>query len=248
MDILKKFGLIGYPLSNTFSVDYFTSKFEKSHQAFEYKNYPIESIELLPNLFKEQSLRGLNVTKPYKQSVIPYLDSLADSASLCGAVNCIEIGSERKRIGHNTDLFGFKKSLISFLGSAQINEALIIGNGGAARAVQIALKQLQISFKVIARNGAFDIHFKDAKLLDVSNFRLIIQTTPVGMFPNVEGNLNVDFIGIGREHFCYDLIYLPTQTQFLKVASEAGAHTMNGLQMLHLQADEAYRIWMNSET
>lgn len=249
MEIKKKFGLIGYPLSNTFSADYFTSKFEDNKQDYVYQNYPIESIDLLPNLLvNETLLRGLNVTKPYKQSVIPYLDSLAESAQLCGAVNCIEIGSNKKRIGHNTDLYGFKKSLESFLGSARINEALVIGNGGAAKAVQVALKQMHIPYKILARSGEFDIHLNDANSLNLSHYKLIIQTTPVGMFPNVEDRLNFDFSELSSEHFCYDLIYLPPETQFLKAASKASANTINGLQMLHLQADEAYRIWMDSET
>lgn len=249
MDLKKKYGLIGFPLNNSFSVNYFTQKFSMNGNAHTYKNYPIASIDQLTSFLKNpEKLSGFNVTKPYKEKVIPYLQSLSAEAQACGAVNCVEVSKNGELIGHNTDVFGFRSSLLAFIGSNQNMHALVVGNGGASKAVCYVLKQLHIPFSVAARNGKGDCLLTEINKEMLQAHRLIIQTTPVGMFPNLAEALPFSLEGIGKEHFCYDLIYLPEETSFLKTAKLKGAKTLNGLNMLHLQADEAYSIWMNSKT
>jgi shikimate dehydrogenase len=249
MDLKKKYGLIGFPLNNSFSVNYFTQKFSEFGEAYSYENYPISDIVQLKSfLSNPENLSGFNVTKPYKEKVIPYLQSLSAEAQACGAVNCIEVSKNGDLIGHNTDVYGFKSSLLAFIGSNQNMRALVIGNGGASKAVCYALKQLNIPFSVAARNGLGDYLLTEIDKEVIQAHRLIIQTTPIGMFPNTAEELPFSLNGVGKEHFCYDLIYLPEETSFLKTVKLKGAKTLNGLKMLHLQADEAHSIWMNSKT
>lgn len=249
MDLNKRYGLIGFPLNNSFSVNYFTQKFSQDGNAHTYQNYPIASIDQLKLFFKNpDKLSGFNVTKPYKEKVIPYLQSLSVEAQACSAVNCVEVSKNGDLIGHNTDVFGFKSSLLQLIGSNQNMQALVIGNGGASKAVCYVLKQLHIPFSVAARNSQGDYLLTEIDKEMLQAHKLIIQTTPIGMFPNTAEALPFSLEGIGKEHYCYDLIYLPAETSFLKTAKKQGAKTLNGLNMLHLQADESYNIWMSSKT
>jgi shikimate dehydrogenase len=247
-----QFGLIGFPLNNSFSVDYFTKKFEENVLPCAYKNYPIADISTLPAFIENTlNLSGLNVTKPYKTAVIPYLDELATSAQKCGAVNCIQFTQTGKKIGHNTDVFGFQHSLLNFLGSNQNLRAMVFGNGGAAEAVLDVLNTLHIDYIQVIRgkiNHNKQINYQQLEASHYKDHQLLINTTSVGMFPQVKECLNLDFAEIGSNHYCYDLIYLPERTIFLEQAAAQGAKIKNGLEMLHLQADAAYDIWMNSES
>ncbi len=247
----KVFGLIGNNLGNTFSKDYFTQKFNANKLPHIYENFSVSSIEAIEDIFKINDLAGLNITKPYKESVIPYLDELAPSASDCSAVNCIEILSNGKRIGHNTDRFGFQKSLLNFIGSNRNMNALVIGDGGAAKAVISSLNILDLNLLQVTRKPnlqAKQIAYASLKPSIIAEHLLIIQCTPVGMFPQEMDLIPLPYEGIGSDHYCYDLIYLPAKSSFLLAAEKNGAKIKNGLEMLHLQADEAYHIWMNQET
>ncbi len=249
MNLKKKYGLIGFPLNNSFSVNYFIKKFSQNGSDHTYQNYPIANLDQLIAFLKNpENLNGFNITKPYKEKVIPYLQSLSAEAQACGAVNCVVVSKNKDLIGHNTDVFGFKSSLLQFIGSNQNMRALVIGNGGASKAVCYVLKQLNIPFSVAARNGKGDYLLTEIDKEMLQSHKLIIQTTSIGMFPNTAEALPFSLEGVGKEHFCYDLIYLPEQTSFLMTAKKQGAKTLNGLNMLHLQADEAYNIWMSSKT
>jgi shikimate dehydrogenase len=249
---LKQFGLIGFPLNNNFSVNYFTKKFEENGLPYAYDNYPLSDIASLSAFIQNTpNLSGLNVTKPYKTAVIPYLDELAISAKKCGAVNCIQFTSTGKKIGHNTDIFGFQHSLLNFLGSNQNINAMVFGNGGAAMAVIDVLNTLQLDYIQVIRgevNHNKQLNYQQLAATHYQHYQLLINTTPVGMFPHEKECLNLDFAEIGSNHYCYDLIYLPEKTLFLEKAAAQGAKIKNGLEMLHLQADAAYNIWMNSES
>lgn len=247
----KVFGLIGNNLGNTFSKDYFTQKFISNNLPYTYENFSIPKIEDVNKIFKIQGLAGLNITKPYKEAIIPYLNELASSAANCNAVNCIEILANGKRIGHNTDRFGFQSSLLNFIGSNRNFKALVIGDGGAAKAVISSLNELGISFSQVTRKkltAPYQINYSNLTTALVAAHLLIIQCTSVGMFPHEMELLPIPFDEIGSTHYCFDLIYLPAKSSFLVASEKHGAKIKNGLEMLHLQADEAYHIWMNQES
>jgi shikimate dehydrogenase len=248
----RLFGLIGYPLNNQFSADYFNEKFERFQMNCRYKNLPIQDISEINSLFsKYPTLSGLNVTKPYKEKVIPFLDKLSESAEACSAVNCIEINQSGAKIGHNTDLIGFKKSFESFIGSNRTQQAMVFGDGGAAKAVIKALDYLLIPYIQVIRGMKTrkeHILYSELEKSHFETYSILINTTPLGMFPNTEQMVEIPIEEIGTHHYCYDLIYLPNKTKFLEEAEKRGARIKNGLEMLHLQADEAFRIWMKNES
>jgi shikimate dehydrogenase len=248
---MTTYGLIGYPLGHSFSKKYFTEKFEKEGIfEKEYQLFPIETIEDLPHLLAENpKIKGLNVTIPYKEIVIPFLDELHPTAAQIKAVNCIKIENGRL-IGYNTDAFGFEKSLRFWLQNEQVNpldlRALILGTGGASKAVAYALDQIGINYTHVSRNAekpslryedVFEKKFK-------KNFpELIINTTPVGMSPNQQNCPNIPYTALKRKHFVYDTVYNPLETLFMRNAQLQGAKVKNGLEMLHLQAEKAWEIW-----
>lgn len=240
MEEKKKFGLIGKNISYSFSQKYFEKKFEllglKNHS---YQLMDIDNIYQVEEIFEIPNLVGLNVTIPYKELIIPYLDELSNEAQEIGAVNCISI-KNGKKTGYNTDVFGFEKTLLTHPNSLK-NRALILGNGGASKAVQFILKKHHIPFQIVSRKG--ELNFENLTKDIVNEHRTIIQCTPIGTFPDVENCLPFPFEGIGNEHFAIDLIYNPEQTQFLKKASEQGAKTINGQLMLEQQAEKAWEIW-----
>lgn len=249
-----KYGLIGYPLSHSFSKKYFTEKFEKENISdCEYNLYPIDNIDQLPQLIADNpALCGLNITIPYKESVIPYLDELDETAKAVGAVNCIKIvsGTEYKvsrLIGFNTDVYGFRQSIKPFL-EIQHERALILGTGGASKAVAFVLKEIGIECFFVSRNKEQDSGnkiFLYEELTDyiISAFKLIVNTTPLGMYPNVNVAPEIPYQSLLPSHLLYDLVYNPAETEFLKRGKLQGASTVNGLSMLHLQAEEAWTIW-----
>lgn len=261
----KTYGLIGSPLSHSFSKKYFSEKFVKENiNDCEYNLYPIDNINQLPQLITDNpSLCGLNVTIPYKESVIPYLDELDETAKAVGAVNCIKIVTPKSKIqnpksqiliGYNTDVFGFRQSIKPFL-EIQHERALILGTGGASKAVAHVLKEIGIECFFVSRSKEQDTRIKNQdsgakiflyeELTDyiISAFKLIVNTTPVGMFPHINERPNLPYQFITSSHLLYDLVYNPTETEFLKRGKLQGASTVNGLSMLHQQAEEAWRIW-----
>ncbi|KQT25746.1 shikimate dehydrogenase [Chryseobacterium sp. Leaf405] len=240
MNSHKKLGLIGRNISYSFSKKFFENKFQKLMlQDYSYSIFDLNEIHEVENLFSTSGLLGLNVTIPYKEKIIDYLDELSDEAEKIGAVNCVLI-QDGKKIGYNTDAFGFEKTLLLHK-KPHHTSALILGAGGAAKAVQYALDKNGISSTIISRKSEITFDILDKKT--VENNKLIIQCTPVGTFPNVEDCLHFPFEGLSKDHLIIDLIYNPNYTQFILKASEKGAKTVNGYYMLEQQAEKAWEIW-----
>lgn len=241
------FGLIGYPISHSFSKKYFTEKFKKEGiPNCSYELFPLEKIELLPNLLKSQpNLKGLNVTIPYKQSVLPFLDKIDPDAKEVGAVNTIKI-ENNILTGYNTDVYGFENSLLDFLNqsSKSPSSALILGNGGAAKAVCYVLKKLKITYQIVSRSiQRGDLTYQDLKESHLQEATLIINTTPLGMYPNIDSCPSIPYEYLSEQHFLYDLVYNPEKTLFLARGEKRGSKICNGFKMLHLQAEKAWNIW-----
>lgn len=241
---MKKYGLIGYPLSHSFSKKYFTEKFIlESINDVVYDIYPLENIIELPGLLKrEPSLCGLNVTIPYKEQVISYLDEMSPVVEKIGACNCIKI-EDGKLIGHNTDVLGFERSLLKKLKPSH-SAALVLGTGGAAKAVQYVLDKHGISFLQVSRSkSANTISYEELDNEIISTHLLIINTTPLGMYPNTESAPPIPYEFIGDSHYLFDLVYNPVKTMFLKNGEQQGAQTENGSDMLVDQAEGSWAIW-----
>lgn len=263
---MKHFGLIGYPLSHSFSKRYFTEKFEKEKITdASYKLFPLEDIDDLPELLKNNpTLCGLNVTIPHKISVTKHLDWVEHDAKTAGAVNCIRVISESpvaaafsgevgiaghnfRMEGYNTDIHGFDKSLSPLLTSSH-DKALILGDGGAAKAVKCVLQNRGIAYKCVTRRPTEgNILFSDVTPEMIAEYKLIINTTPVGTYPNVDECPPIPYEAIGSSHLLFDLVYNPTETLFLKKGAEQQATTKNGYEMLVLQAEKAWEIWNSKE-
>ena len=245
---MRKFGLIGFPLSHSFSKKFFTEKFERQHiNDCQYELYPIETVQLLPEILaNEPSLRGLNVTIPYKLDVLPFLDDLDEAARHIGAVNCISIvAKEGASIlkGYNTDAYGFEESLKPLL-EAHHTKALVFGDGGAAKAVKYVLDILSIPYLVVSRRAdAQGITYAEVDTALLKEYTILINTTPLGMTPNLEGYPDIPYKGLSDKHLAYDLVYNPQETAFLKKAASNGAKVKNGLEMLYLQAERSWDIW-----
>jgi shikimate dehydrogenase len=241
---MRKFGLIGYPLSHSFSQKYFSEKFIKENILDSvYENFSIPSIEELNNILEnDPDLAGLNVTIPYKQTVINFLDKATTKLPI-DACNCIRI-QNKILTGYNTDIIGFEKSLISDLKPYHKN-ALILGNGGATKAVKYVLKKLQIDFSVVSRkiNGEASLNYEDLSKEIIEKNLLIINATPLGMFPNIDDYPKIPYEYLSDKHYLYDLIYNPAETLFLKKAKAKGATIKNGHEMLIIQAEESWKIW-----
>lgn len=241
---MKQFGLIGYPLSHSFSKGYFSEKFQKeSILNCQYDIFPLEKIEDFTDLCAQyKNLKGLNVTIPYKEKIIPFLDELNDEAQEIGAVNTIKF-TNGKMTGYNTDCYGFEMSLKPLL-KAHHTSALILGTGGASKAVEYVLKKLGISFQYVSRTkSSTSISYNDVNSFIIQHSTLIINSTPIGMYPNVEDAQHLPYNFITNNHLLYDLIYNPEETQFLKEGKSRGAQTKNGLEMLYLQAERSWEIW-----
>lgn len=240
MDSNKKLGLIGRNISYSFSKKFFENKFQKLMlKGFSYDIFDLSQIDEVEDLFSSPELLGFNVTIPYKEQIISYLDELSDEAEKIGAVNCVLI-QNGKKTGYNTDAFGFEKTLLLHKKPSQ-DKALILGNGGAAKAVKYVLDKHNIPSQTISRST--EINFENLDKETVQEHRIIIQCTPVGTFPNVEDCLSFPFDALSPEHLVIDLIYNPNYTQFIINASEKGAKTVNGYYMLEQQAEKAWEIW-----
>lgn len=239
----KLYGLIGFPLGHTFSPTYFNAKFSRVGIDAVYQAFPLSNINELPALIAQNSnLCGLNVTTPYKEAVIPFLDELHPNAATVGAVNCIDIRNG-KTIGYNTDIIGFEQSLKPLL-TDDMNKALVLGTGGAAGAVKWVLNKLGISYTEVSRtakDGA--IAYETLTETDIATHRLIINSTPLGMHPLIENYPEIQYDALTDKHLLYDLIYNPAETRFLQLGAQYGAATKNGQEMLEIQADASWQIW-----
>lgn len=240
MDSSNKLGLIGKNISYSFSKKYFEDKFKKKKLTdFSYEIFDLQEINEVEELLLKPNLLGFNVTIPYKEKVIDYLDELSDEAQKIGAVNCVLI-EDGKKTGYNTDAFGFEKTLVAHK-KPYHESALVLGNGGAAKAVQYVLDKHQIPYQTISRKS--EINFDNLNSETVSKNKLIIQCTPVGTFPNTEDCLSFPFEALTNQHLVIDLIYNPEYSKFILNASQNGAKTVNGYYMLEQQAEKAWEIW-----
>jgi shikimate dehydrogenase len=242
---MKAYGLIGYPLTHSFSEKYFKEKFQAEHITdSSYRLYEMPDITQFPALLKEiPNLKGINVTVPHKQNVIPYLDEVESEAQKIGAVNVIKIENGRAK-GYNSDYQGFMQSLQNFYPCLSQSQALVFGTGGAAKAVQAALDYLNISYKLVSRHHQpGQLHYDDLTPPLLSSHSLLINTTPLGTYPNIDTCPPIPYEALSAHHYLYDLVYNPAETVFLKKGREAGAKTKNGYEMLCLQAEVAWQIW-----
>jgi shikimate dehydrogenase len=247
--MMRTFGLIGYPLSHSFSARFFAEKFEReSIRDSAYSLFPLADIAELSLLLVEKGPLGLNVTIPYKVSVLPFVDELDPSAAEIGAVNCLKITypADKPVIkGYNTDAYGFEASLSPLL-QAHHKKALIFGDGGAASAVKYVLTKLGISFvSVLRRPAPGGILYEELDESLLAEHCLLINTTPLGTFPNVEACPDIPYQFVTEKHLAYDLVYNPEETLFLKMVKEKGGKTKNGQEMLQLQAERSWEIWMS---
>ena len=243
------FGLIGKSLSHSFSKPYLEEKFIKENKSgFQYTNFDLENLDTLPDIILTHKLSGLNVTKPYKELIIPYLNELDITAKEIGAVNCVKITWKNNLpflVGYNTDYYGFAQSIKPFLEPIH-QKALILGTGGASKAVNYALKNIGVDvYFVTTGNKKSTNYFQYSELNEyvLNAFKLIVNCTPLGMHPNSDACPDIPFQFITPEHLLYDLIYNPEETLFLKKGKDQCAVTINGLNMLKLQADKAWEIW-----
>ena len=245
----KIFGLIGATVSHSFSKSYFDEKFfREGLRDYHYELFPLKNISDLEPLLKDtKGLTGLNVTIPYKEQVLKYLDEVDAFAKKVGAVNVIKI-KDGKLKGYNTDSEAFYETIEKWLPKGQGIKALILGTGGSSKAVMEALKKLEIEFTLVSREAKKDIltyKYLEKHPQTISESLLIVNTTPLGMSPNTETMPSIDFEHIGPDHFVYDLIYNPARTMFLQKAEMRGATIKNGLEMLHIQAEKSWVIWNN---
>jgi shikimate dehydrogenase len=250
-----EYGLIGKTLTHSFSKPYFEKKFkELGLNDHVYLNFELKEISELKELIHHHpNLRGFNVTIPYKETVMEFLDEVNEEAKAIGAVNCVKIDSSenisakhlgKKLIGYNTDVFGFASSIKPFL-EPQHERALILGTGGSSKAVAYALKRVgvEVYFVSNSKSGANIFSYKQLNAHMMQAFKLIVNTTPLGMFPDLGQAPPIPYEFIGAQHLCYDLIYNPEETMFLKHCKKQGAVTMNGYNMLKLQAEKSWDIW-----
>ena len=243
---MNKLGLLGKDISYSFSRSYFKKKFEDENiKNTSYENFDIENINLFPSIIKNtKGIKGLNVTIPYKEQVIPYLDKINKKAKAIGAVNTIRITKKGKLVGYNTDCYGFKNTIKPFIKSHH-KKALILGTGGASKAIAYTLKDMGISYQYVSRKLSDGIGFSYDTLTesDITENQIIINCTPLGTFPNVEECPNIPYNGINENHILFDLIYNPEETKFLQQGKQNKATIINGLNMLRLQAEKSWSIW-----
>ncbi len=247
------YGLIGYPLTHSFSQRYFTEKFVREGIAdSRYELFSLPDMAGLPDVLALPGLRGLNVTIPHKLAVLPYLDRLDASAEKVGAVNVIKLEADGSKTGYNSDYYGFRQSLYDWLSDLGLLDlpveirALVLGTGGAAKAVTAALTDLQIAFQLVSRQADVgQVSYPELPSL-IADYKLIINTSPVGMYPAVALAPELPYDLLTDQHLLYDLVYNPAETQFMALGRARGAAVMNGLRMLELQAEKAWEIWQRA--
>ena len=236
---MRTFGLIGKTLVHSFSEGYFNNKFHKENiNDVDYKNFELNNILEFTDLIGKMKLSGLNVTIPYKESVIPFLDELTPQAKAIGGVNTIQF-KDNKLIGHNTDTIGFSQSIYPILNGR--NKALILGNGGASKAIQYALKNLNIEYKIVSRKSSFD--YSDIRSKSIGYYDIIINTTPLGTYPEIADFPQIPYKELNENHLLFDVIYNPTESAFLRFGKTRNCSIKNGLEMLEIQAESSWSIW-----
>lgn len=245
---MDKYGLIGYPLKHSFSSKFFGEKFDQEKIDAEYNNYEIDNIDVLSSIVSSDSeLKGLNVTIPYKEKVIALLDELDETAKAIGAVNVIKITRNQGQVtmkGYNSDLIGFQNSIKPMIDPNIHTKALILGTGGASKAVEYGLKRLGLETKYVSRTSSKNVFtYKELSSDILSEYKVIVNASPVGTFPNVDECPNIPYEYLTDSHLLYDLVYNPPITKFLELGAKQGAKIKNGSEMLRLQALAAWSIW-----
>lgn len=241
-----KFGIIGKDISYSFSRKYFLEKFKKlGLDNYQYYNFDIPEIEEFPFLLyhREDEFRGLNVTIPYKEAIIKYLDEVESEAQKIGAVNTIKVTEDNRLIGYNTDVYGFQKSIEPLLKSHH-KKALILGTGGASKAISYVFNKLNIAYKFVSRSeneNMLTYEMLDAELM--GEYSIIVNCSPIGTHPNIEEAPAIPYQYLSEKNLLYDLIYNPSETKFLREGKKQGASIKNGLEMLELQAEKSWEIW-----
>jgi shikimate dehydrogenase len=247
-----EFGLIGYPLSHSFSQRYFSEKFVKEGLSHSYHNFPLETIDLVSRLIDDNpDLAGFNVTIPYKRQIIPYLSTVEDVALEIGAVNTVCVVRSKNSVslhGYNSDVYGFCRSLTESYEACRLprpQKALILGTGGASKAVEWVLKQLLVVPNFVSRHAGEGVYktYGELTAADIDSHLLIINTTPLGMYPKTDACPDIDYHRLSKNHLLFDLVYNPPMTLFLQKGKENGAFVANGEQMLYYQAEKAWEIW-----
>ena len=243
---MRQFGLIGYPLGHSFSKRFFTDKFQSEGIEAAYETYPLENIELFPSLIQDIELSGLNVTIPYKEQVIPFLDEMDDAAAEIGAVNVIKFIRSNDRLtlkGYNSDAAGFEQSLTPYL-QPHHTKALILGTGGASKAIRYVLNKLGIQTQYVSRTASESkISYNQLSNELMDEYKLIVNASPLGTFPNVDTCPDIPYEFLTEKHLLFDVIYNPAETLFMKKGKEKGATVINGEPMLIGQALVAWSIW-----
>jgi shikimate dehydrogenase len=242
---MKYYGLIGYPLSHSFSPEYFNKKFEELGIEAAYATYPLPEISDYPDLIINHQFAGLNVTIPYKEAIIPYLDVLDEEAAQIGAVNTIRF-ADGKTTGYNTDVYGFERSLLELIGHQDnVKGALVLGTGGASKAVCFVLRKFNMSYLTVSRTRG-DLTYEEVNGGHVERYPLLINTTPLGMYPKEDSKPHFPYDTLTKNNFLYDLVYNPQKTLFLSEGYSKGSLVKNGLDMLVYQAERAYEIWIEN--
>jgi len=244
---LKLYGLIGYPLGHSFSASYFADKFSREGIDAEYRNFPLEDISSFEELVEQEpGLQGLNVTVPYKQKIIPFLQSLSDSAEEVGAVNTVSFfrkGGALALKGDNTDVIGFRRSLEENLDSHH-RAALVLGSGGSSKAVCKVLEKIGLEYTLVSRKRGEDrITYSDLDEEKIQRYPVIINTTPLGMYPQIDSYPDIPYEHLNSKHLLFDLVYNPALTRFLEKGKKQGSLYVNGYDMLVYQAEASWEIW-----
>jgi shikimate dehydrogenase len=249
---MRKFGLIGYPLGHSFSKKYFTEKFlNENITDCSYENFPLINLDEFPELIaSDYELCGLNITIPYKSEIIRFLDFIKPEAKEIGAVNVIKINRSAGKIklsGYNSDVTGIRDTLFPFINST-VSNALVLGTGGSSRAVCHVLNKFGLKVSLVSRDKRTDVlNYSDIDSRIIDRIQLIVNTTPLGMFPDVESKPEIDYKSLTRKHILFDLVYNPELTSFLKEGKLKGCQIISGIKMLHSQAEKAWEIWNTSD-
>jgi shikimate dehydrogenase len=243
---MKHYGLAGSSLTHSFSKKFFEDFFRTNNiPDAVYENYELESIETVAELLKSSELLGLNITFPYKEAIIPFLEDLDHDAKEAGAVNCLKKTGKGWK-GFNTDIEGFRESITPLL-HPRHKKALVFGTGGASKAAQFVFRQLGIGYKLVSnsgKNGTF--RYEDLTEQDIHQFLILVNCTPLGTYPDIASSVNIPYHAIGKRHLLYDLVYNPARTDFLRSGQEMGATIKNGYEMLKIQALASWRIWQDN--
>jgi shikimate dehydrogenase len=237
------YGLVGRSLGHSFSKKFFDNFFIKHHiENVSYENFELETIGELEEILQKDNLRGFNVTFPYKEEIRPFLSDIDPLAASIGAVNCVK-RVQSEWLGYNTDIIGFKKSILPLL-FPRHKKALIFGSGGASKTVQYALKELGIAYDIVSSSGApGTISYNAVHEEQIHASLLLVNCTPLGTYPEIESSVNIPYHAISRRHLLYDLVYNPVKSDFLRSGESMGAVIKNGLEMLEIQAMESWKIW-----